>query len=65
MYPLGERILAHAEPELMATSVITDSRKFEEQGAWRSLGRVCMLAACTHFALPQPSFLDRFFQDVR
>ena len=61
----GERLLRHTRPRLLEQAVVTDSRKFEQQGPWRSLARVCLILMCTHWDLPRPAVLGRFFEDVR
>lgn len=61
----GERLLTRTRPTLLNHAVITDSRKFEQQGIWRSFFRVLTLMACAHKGWNLPGFCHRFFEDVR
>jgi rSAM/selenodomain-associated transferase 2 len=58
-----ERLLRVTTPVLLAPPVVTDSRKFERMGIWRSFARVLLIILHVEFRLP---VLPRaFFQDVR
>jgi rSAM/selenodomain-associated transferase 2 len=59
----GERVAASTRPLLLALTVVTDSRKFEQQGVWRSLWRVLVILACHHLRLPMMA--REFFINVR
>ena len=60
---LPERLLEHTRPRLMEEYVITDSRKFEQMGAWRSLMRCALILICYELRLP---ILGRaFFSPIR
>ena len=43
--------------------VVTDSRKFEQMGVWRSLMRVLLIIACYQLKLPIGG--QKFFADIR
>lgn len=58
-----ERLVEVTRPVLMAEHVITDSRKFEQQGIWRSLWRVIVIQVRNELGLPIVS--RQFFEDVR
>lgn len=60
-----DRLLARARPVLLDQAVVTDSRKFEEQGVWRSLARVGVILLCANLGVRLPRFSLRFFEDVR
>jgi rSAM/selenodomain-associated transferase 2 len=59
---LSERLRRECAPTLLASEVVTDSRKFVRMGVWRSLGRVAAILVCRQFHLPIPR---AFFADVR
>ena len=60
---LSEKLLEHAKPFLVNRHVVTDSRKFEQMGVWRSLMRCTLILAC--YELRLPIIGTRFFQPVR
>lgn len=60
---LSEKLLQHTESFLVNRYVITDSRKFEQMGVWRSLLRCALILACHELHLPIIG--SRFFQAVR
>lgn len=61
----GETLLRHTRPRLLDQAIVTDSRKFDQQGPWRSLARVLLILLCSHWNLRRPAVLGRFFEDVR
>jgi len=60
---LSERLLEYTAPFLIDRCVITDSRKFEKMGVWRSLIRCALILAC--YELRLPIIGTRFFQPIR
>lgn len=60
-----ELLVKHTKPILLDQTVITDSRKFVQQGIWRSLMRVAVILACVSFGRRLPDDSLRFFEDVR
>lgn len=60
-----ERLVKHTRPVLLEEKVITDSRKFVEQGVWKSLARVAAILLCVNLGRRIPEFSLRFFEDVR
>jgi glycosyltransferase involved in cell wall biosynthesis len=58
-----EQALKHAQPTFMREYVITDSRKFEQMGVWRSLLRCLLIIFCHQFRLPIRG--QAFFSPVR
>jgi rSAM/selenodomain-associated transferase 2 len=60
---LSEKLLEKSQPVFMDEIVVTDSRKFEKMGPWRSLGRCVLIILCNQFRLPIPG--RRFFSPVR
>ena len=61
---LGERVVGHTRPIMLSPAVVTDSRKFEQHGVWRSLARVAALLARDELRMPV-SARHPFFEDVR
>lgn len=59
----GEQLVKRTKPLLMDDYVITDSRKFEQQGVWLSLLRV--LGILLRHELRLPVRRGKFFTDVR
>ena len=59
----GERLAAATRPVILPGAVVTDSRKFEQQGIWRSLWRVVLIQLSHELGLPVPA--RRFFLPVR
>ncbi len=59
----GERVAACTRPLLHDLVVVTDSRKFEQHGVWRSLWRVLVILACHELRLPIKA--RAFFSHVR
>jgi rSAM/selenodomain-associated transferase 2 len=59
----GERVAACTRPLLLDLTVVTDSRKFEQQGVWLSLWRVLVILTCHELRLPL--LAKRFFSEVR
>jgi hypothetical protein len=59
----GDLLLRHTRPVLLEECVVTDSRKFEQHGVWRSLLRVLLIVGCYQLRLPIPG--RGFFADVR
>jgi rSAM/selenodomain-associated transferase 2 len=60
-----ERLVEECEPVLLASEVITDSRKFVQHGVWRSLVRVLVIQLCVELGRPIPRGALGFFEDVR
>lgn len=60
---LGERIARVTSPVLLRSHVVTDSRKFEQQGVGLSLMRVLMIQVSHELGLRIPA--RRFFTNVR
>lgn len=61
----GDLLLTRIRPQLLDLAVVTDSRKFERHGPWRSLVRVLLILLCARWKVPRPPALNRFFEDVR
>ena len=59
----GETLAAVTRPVMLDSVVITDSRKFEQNGVWLSLLRVVLILASHELHLPIPA--RRFFANVR
>lgn len=60
-----EILVRHTKPVLLAHAVTTDSRKFVQQGVWKSLVRVAIILLCVNFGRRLPAYSLRFFDDVR
>jgi hypothetical protein len=60
-----EELVGHTRPLLLDETVVTDSRKFVQQGVWRSLLRVGTILLCVSLGRRLPDFSLRFFEDVR
>jgi rSAM/selenodomain-associated transferase 2 len=58
----SERLVPVTRPRMIDLTVETESRKFEQMGIWKSLGRVLVILACHELRLPVPT---RFFRDIR
>ncbi|MDX1411551.1 MAG: TIGR04283 family arsenosugar biosynthesis glycosyltransferase [Nitrospirales bacterium] len=58
-----EKLILHTTPKLLPSPVITDSRKFEQMGIWRSLARVLLIILHVEFGLP--TLTPAFFKDIR
>lgn len=58
-----ERLKRVTRPVLLDACVITDSRKFEKMGIWRSTARCALILACHILRLPIAG--RAFFADVR
>jgi len=58
-----ERLVRAVDVLLLDDEVVTDSRKFEQMGVWRSLSRVGLLLLCHELRLPLLG--RRFFSDIR
>jgi rSAM/selenodomain-associated transferase 2 len=59
----GEILLRETCPVLLDEYVVTDSRKFEQMGEWRSLYRVCVILLRHQFGLSVAQ--NRFFSNIR
>lgn len=59
----GERVATITRPVILGVPVITDSRKFEQQGIWLSLWRVLVILLRHELHLPVPA--RKFFSPVR
>ncbi len=58
-----DKLVQVTRPQLLDDYIITDSRKFEHMGIWRSLVRVAMILICYEVRLP---ILGRvFFSEIR
>lgn len=60
-----EELVKHTRPVLLDHAVTTDSRKFVQQGVWRSLARVAIILLCVNLGRRLPADSLRFFEDVR
>ena len=60
-----ELLVRQTRPVLLDPPVVTDSRKFVEQGVWRSLVRVAVILLCVSLGRQLPGYSLRFFEDVR
>ena len=60
-----DELVKRTKPVLLDQTVVTDSRKFVEQGVWRSLARVGVILLCVNLGRQLPGFSLRFFEDVR
>lgn len=60
-----EKLVKHTRPVLLDEAVTTDSRKFVQQGVWRSLARVAIILLCVNLGRRLPAASLRFFEDVR
>ena len=60
-----QALVQHTRPVLLEVAVVTDSRKFVQQGVWRSLTRVAIILLCVSLGRPLPGHSLRFFEDVR
>jgi rSAM/selenodomain-associated transferase 2 len=49
---LSETLREKGEPRLLDLEVVTDSRKFEQMGPWRSLLRCLLIISCYELRLP-------------
>jgi len=58
-----QRLRRTTRPELLPDYVVTDSRKFEQMGVWRSLAQVLLILACHRAGLPLLG--KQFFRDIR
>lgn len=59
----GETLAAATRPMILDSEVITDSRKFEQNGVWLSLLRVILILVSHELHLPTPA--RNFFSNVR
>jgi len=59
----SEKLLKHTKPVLLPLEVISDSRKFEQQGVWLSLFRVIQIQLCHELKLAPPT--KKFFESIR
>ncbi len=59
----GETLASVTRPVMLDSHVVTDSRKFEQEGVWLSLLRVVLILASHELHLPIPA--RRFFANVR
>ena len=58
-----QKLKRATRPVLLKQHVVTDSRKFEQMGIWRSLSRCTLILLCHILRLP---FIPRtFFADIR
>lgn len=60
-----EALVRHTRPVLLKQIVTTDSRKFLQQGVWRSLLRVATILLYVKLGRQLPANSLRFFEDVR
>ena len=59
----SEKLLTVTTPVFLKQEVISDSRKFEQQGIWLCLLRVILIQICHELKLPPPT--RKFFASVR
>jgi len=59
----SEKLLTVTTPVFLKQEVVSDSRKFEQQGIWLSLLRVILIQICHELKLPPPT--RKFFASVR
>ena len=59
----GETLATVTRPVMLDSQVVTDSRKFEQEGVWLSLLRVVLILTSHELHLPIPA--RRFFANVR
>ena len=59
----GERLARVTRPRMLTSHVITDSRKFEQNGIWLSLFRVVLIQISHELKLPTPA--RKFFANTR
>ncbi len=59
----GEKLILITKPIFLDKEVISDSRKFEQQGIWLSLFRVIKIQLCHEFKLPFNN--KKFFASIR
>jgi rSAM/selenodomain-associated transferase 2 len=59
----SERVADVTTPHTMDSHVVTDSRKFEQEGVWLSLWRVILILLSHEMKLPVPA--RKFFAGVR
>lgn len=59
----GEKLRNYTTPVFLDEEVVSDSRKFEQQGIWLSLLRVIQIQICHEFNLPNMN--RKFFANVR
>ncbi len=59
----GELLVSATNPVFLELEVISDSRKFEQQGVWLSLFRVILIQLCHELQLPAPT--RKFFTRIR
>jgi rSAM/selenodomain-associated transferase 2 len=59
----GEKLASATRPVMLDSTVITDSRKFEQKGVWLSLMRVLLILISHELRLPIPA--RRFFANIR
>lgn len=59
----AEKLKCVTRPVLLEQAAVTDSRRFTEQGPWRSLARVFLILSCHRLGLPVPA--SKFFAPVR
>lgn len=58
-----EKVVKVTRPVLLDQHVVTDSRRFTQQGVWRSFGRVFLIMSCYKLGLGVPA--TKFFSPVR
>ncbi|MCI0400393.1 MAG: TIGR04283 family arsenosugar biosynthesis glycosyltransferase [Gammaproteobacteria bacterium] len=58
-----EKLRKATRPVLLNDYVVTDSRKFEQMGVWRSLARVALILTCYELGLPIAGKV--FFSPIR
>jgi len=59
----SERVARVTTPRTLRSTVVTDSRKFEQAGVWLSLWRVILIQLSHELKLPTPA--HKFFASVR
>lgn len=59
----GEQLVKVTQPEILDAEVITDSRKFEQNGIWLGLWRIVLILISHELKLPIPA--RQFFANIR
>lgn len=60
---LSERVRKETQPILLDEYVVTDSRKFEQEGVWKSLSRVFIILI--RYEMGMSVAKNRFFSNIR
>jgi len=60
-----QSLVQHTRPLILDLAAVTDSRKFEQAGVWRSLWRCAVIMRCVRRNRPLGADALAFFQDLR